>query len=153
MLWHILYLLTPRGRKFFADMLPRRQDLTDFFNALRRNFGGNIPAPRFGRFGYVEKGEYWALVWGATLMLITGLCLWFDNIVAQNLSKGFVDVMLVIHYYEAWLATLAILIWHMYATVFSPHVYPMNPAWITGRVPADMYRHEHPADESPEIEN
>ena len=48
------------------------------------------------------------------------------------------------HYWEAWLATLAIAVWHMYSTVFSPHVYPMNPSWITGMMPEEMYRHEHP---------
>jgi hypothetical protein len=32
----------------------------------------------------------------------------------------------------------------MYSTVFNPHVYPMNPSWITGTMPEDMYPHEHP---------
>jgi hypothetical protein len=52
--------------------------------------------------------------------------------------------MLVIHYYEAWLATLAIFVWHGYSAVYSPHVYPMNPAWMGGKMPKDMYTHEHP---------
>jgi hypothetical protein len=51
-----------------------------------------------------------------------------------------------VHYYEAWLAALAVLIWHMYSTIFSPTVYPMNPSWYTGKMPEDMYRHEHAAD-------
>ena len=37
-----------------------------------------------------------------------------------------------------------ILVWHGYSTVFSPHVYPMNPAWLGGKMPKDMYTHEHP---------
>jgi hypothetical protein len=52
--------------------------------------------------------------------------------------------VLVIHYYEAWLATLAIVVWHGYATVFNPRVYPMNPAWLAGKMPKAMYSHEHP---------
>jgi len=28
--------------------------------------------------------------------------------------------------------------------VFSPSVYPMNPSWITGKMPAEIYKHEHP---------
>ena len=44
----------------------------------------------------------------------------------------------------AILATLAILVWHGYSTVFSPHVYPMNPAWLGGKMPEDMYTREHP---------
>jgi hypothetical protein len=72
--------------------------------------------------------------------------LWFDNYFVErwNLPKGVLDVALVIHYYEAWLATLAILVWHGYSTIFGPHVYPMNPAWLTGKMPKDMYTHEHP---------
>ncbi|MCP4800922.1 MAG: hypothetical protein GY893_13340, partial [bacterium] len=34
--------------------------------------------------------------------------------------------------------------WHMYATVFNPDVYPMNPSWITGSMPLHMYKEEHP---------
>ncbi len=77
-------------------------------------------------------------------MVITGFALWFDNVVVKFLPGTVLDVMLVIHYYEAWLAFLAILIWHMYATVFNPEVYPMNPSWITGMMPQDMYEKEHP---------
>jgi len=77
-------------------------------------------------------------------MIVTGLMLWFDNWFIQLLPKGFLDVALVVHYYEAWLATLAIAVWHLYSTVFSPHVYPMNPSWLTGYMPESMYRHEHP---------
>jgi cytochrome b subunit of formate dehydrogenase len=102
-----------------------------------------VSRPLFDRFSYVEKAEYWALVWGTAVMIITGFTLWFDNIVVQWVPKGFLDVILVIHYYEAWLATLAILIWHMYSTVFNPQVYPMNPSWIDGKMPRYMYQHEH----------
>lgn len=77
-------------------------------------------------------------------MIITGFLLWFDNYFVQFLPKGVLDVSLVIHYWEAWLASLAVLVWHLYSTVFSPHVYPMNPSWLTGRMPEEMYAREHP---------
>ena len=79
-------------------------------------------------------------------MSATGVLLWFDNYFVErwHLPKGVLDVMLVIHYYEAWLATLAILVWHGYSVILNPHVYPMNPAWIIGRMPKDMYGDEHP---------
>ncbi len=59
------------------------------------------------------------------------------------------DVALVIHYYEAWLAFLAILVWHVYGTVLKPSVYPMNTAWLSGRMPKHMYQEEHP--EGPQL--
>lgn len=143
-IFHAFYLLTPRGREFFRDMIPTMTDARQVLQRLRFNMGLSPESPRFGRFTYVEKAEYWALIWGTVIMVITGFALWFDNVVTQWFPSGFMDVMLVIHYYEAWLAFLAILIWHMYATVFNPEVYPMNPAWIHGMMPQDMYEHEHP---------
>jgi hypothetical protein len=77
-------------------------------------------------------------------MILSGIFLWFDNYFSLFLPKGFFDVSVVIHYWEAWLATLAIVVWHLYSTLFSPHVYPMNPSWITGKMPEDMYKREHP---------
>ncbi|MCJ7680392.1 MAG: hypothetical protein MUP70_06695, partial [Candidatus Aminicenantes bacterium] len=59
---------------------------------------------------------------------------------------------LVVHYYEAILASLAILIWHLYSTVFNPQVYPMNPSWLTGKMPETMFRHEHGAVKDEDIE-
>jgi formate dehydrogenase gamma subunit len=144
--WHILYLLMPRGRQFLRDMRPQVRDFSQFFHMIAYNLGLHTERPRFGRFSYVEKAEYWALVWGAVVMLLTGFFLWFEDVAVSWFPKGALDVILVIHYYEAWLATLAILIWHMYSTVFSPNVYPMNPSWIDGQMPLDVYQHEHPDD-------
>lgn len=144
-LWHIAFLLTARGRTFLRDMLPGRKDFSDFFTMLRYNLGRSDEQPLIGRFSYVEKAEYWALVWGTAVMGLTGLFLWFENLAVGVFPKGLLDVLLVIHYYEAWLAFLAILIWHMYATIFNPRVYPMNPSWLNGKMPKHMYEEEHPA--------
>jgi len=144
--WHLGYLFRPRGRQFLADIMPAKSDFSEFRQLLAYNLGRSTSRPQFGRFSYVEKAEYWALVWGTVIMAVTGVFMWEESLAVSIFPKGFLDVMLVIHYYEAWLATLAILIWHMYSTVFSPAVYPMNPAWYTGKMPEDVYRHEHPAD-------
>ncbi|MFC2163962.1 cytochrome b/b6 domain-containing protein [Acidobacteriota bacterium] len=152
-MWHMFFLLTQRGRVFFKDMFPNFSDLKDFIQRMLFNLGLSKTAPRFKRFSYIEKAEYWALLWGNAVMILTGLLLWFDNFFVQYLPMGFLDVSLVIHYYEAILASLAILIWHLYSTVFNPHVYPMNPSWITGKMPRDMFEYEHPDAEIEEVEN
>ena len=143
-LWHVLYLFTPRGRRFWKDMMPKFTDFKDFWQRIRYNLGRAKETPKFNRFSYIEKAEYWALVWGTVIMIVTGLVLWFDNYVVQFLPKDVIDVAMVVHYWEAWLATLAIAVWHLYSTIFNPHVYPMNPSWLTGTMPEDMYAHEHP---------
>ncbi|HOD74278.1 MAG TPA: cytochrome b/b6 domain-containing protein, partial [Candidatus Bipolaricaulis anaerobius] len=143
-IWHLFFLFTARGRRFLRDIWPGVGDLRDAWAVTLHNLGWREGHPLFGRFSYVEKAEYWALVWGTTVMGITGLLLWFDNRLSNWLPKGLLDVMLVIHYYEAWLAFLAILIWHLYSTVFSPKVYPMNPSWLTGFMPRRQFDVEHP---------
>lgn len=144
---HLFYLPSFRGRAFMEEMLPRLTDFGQLIQMLKFNFGASNTNPSFGRYSYVEKFEYWALVWGGLIMTVTGIMLWFDNYFIQFFPKVTLDVMQVIHYYEAWLATLAILIWHLYATVFNPTVYPMNPAWITGKMPKDQYLIEHAGEE------
>jgi len=150
--WHFFFLLTSSGKRFFKDMLPRLTDLKQFGQKMLYNVGLSKTEPKFTRFSYVEKVEYFALIWGNIVMISTGLLLWFDNYFVDLLPKGFLDVALVIHFYEAILATLAIFIWHLYAAVFNPQVYPMNPSWLTGNMPKEMFEHEHPDAEPEKIE-
>ena len=144
--WHVGYLFTARGRRWLRDMILARRDFVDIGRNSLYFLGRREDGPSFPRFSYMEKCEYWALLWGAIIMSGTGILLWFDNYFTETwlLPKGVLDVMLIIHYYEAWLATLAIFVWHGYSTIFNPRVYPMNPAWLDGRMPKDLYAHEHP---------
>jgi cytochrome b subunit of formate dehydrogenase len=145
-IWHLVFLFGHRGRMLLRDMLPDLRDLTDLKQNAQYFAGRREKGASFRRFSYIEKAEYWALVWGGVIMTVTGFLLWFDNyfVVAWGLPKEILDVILIVHYYEAWLATLAIIVWHGYSVIMNPHVYPMNPAWMTGKMPLDMYLHEHP---------
>ena len=143
--WHIAYLaFSPAGRSLFRDLLPRARDLTDPWKVLRYNLGLAPEKPLFGRFSYIEKAEYWALVWGTLLMGVTGAVLWFDNTSMGLLTKLGLDIAHVIHFYEAILATLAIIVWHLYFVIFNPDIYPMNLAWLTGRMSEREMQEEHP---------
>ena len=141
--WHLFWLFAPKGKVFLSAMAPGLRDLRELTQALRFNLGQTDHHPHFGRFGFVEKAEYWALVWGTVVMAGTGLLLWFKNDAIAFVSREFLQVMRVIHLYEAWLATLAILVWHMYSVLLKPGVYPGNPAWITGKMPEKLYIEEH----------
>lgn len=144
-LWHIGYLaLTAEGRQLFRDLLPRKRDLTDPWAVLRYNLGLAKDKPQFGRFSYIEKAEYWALIWGTVLMGVTGVILWFENTSMGLFTKLGFDISRTVHFYEAVLATLAIIAWHFYFVIFNPDVYPMNLAWLTGRVSEREMREEHP---------
>jgi formate dehydrogenase gamma subunit len=143
-LWHLAYLPTRRGRSLFVDMLPRLDDAKEALQNILYLGGLRSEPPRFDRFSYIEKAEYWALIWGSIVMIVTGFVLWFETEALAFLPLWTLDLATMVHYYEAWLATLAIIVWHIYMVMFNPDVYPMNWTWLTGKVPAAMLRHEHP---------
>lgn len=143
--WHLWYLaFTVNGRKLLKDLLPQWRDVTDPWHVLKYNLGLSATKPAFGRFCYIEKAEYWAMAWGTILMAVTGAILWFDNTSMGYITKLGFDIARIIHFYEAVLATLAIIVWHFYFVIFNPEVYPMNLAWLTGRMSEQEMLEEHP---------
>jgi cytochrome b subunit of formate dehydrogenase len=144
-LYHIYYIsFTEKGRKLVVDLLPVWKDITDAIGVMKYNLGFSKEKPKFGRFSYIEKSEYWALVWGTIVMAATGVILWFDNTFLGLLTKLWWDVARTVHYYEAWLATLAIIIWHFYFVIFNPDIYPLNLAFWKGSLTEEEMEEEHP---------
>ena len=144
-MYHIYYVaFTVRGRQFIKDMLPKIQDARDVVTAIKYDLGLSKERPRFDRFSYAEKAEYWALIWGTAVMALTGLLLWFNNFSLGLITKLGLDAATLIHYYEAILASLAILVWHFYAVIFSPDVYPLNLSFVKGTLSEEEMEEEHP---------
>ncbi len=143
--WHVWYLaFTKPGRSLFWDLVPRQRDLTDPFKVMKYNLGLAKTKPEFPRFCYIEKAEYWALVWGTILMGVTGMILWFENTSMGLFTKLGYDISRTVHFYEAILATLAIIVWHFYFVLFNPDIYPMNFAWLTGKISEREMLEDHP---------
>jgi cytochrome b subunit of formate dehydrogenase len=145
--YHVFYLaIANEGRRLVRDILPATKDLTDVCQAMTFYLGLGKTKPKFGRFTYGEKAEYWALVWGTALMGITGVMMWAKVWVGNLLARWWVDVATAVHFYEAILATLAIIVWHFYQVFGDPDVYPMNFAWWDGKMPLEHYKHDHELD-------
>jgi len=145
-LWHVGYLFGARGRRLVRDLLPRPADAVQAFQNVAYLIGRRPAPPAFERFGYIEKVEYWALIWGTVVMSVTGVLLWFTNLSLRWLDKWVLDLATLVHYYEAWLAFLAIVVWHLYQNIANPDVYPMNWTWLHGRISEEQLRHEHAAE-------
>jgi len=143
--YHIYYVLVvPRGKQLIRDLLPVRSDITDAIGVMRYNLGLSPTKPKFRRFSYAEKAEYWALIWGTVVMTVTGIILWFDNTFLGLLTKLGWDIARTVHYYEAWLATLSIIVWHFYFVIFNPDTYPLNLAFWKGTLTEEEMLEEHP---------
>lgn len=147
LVWHFISLLcTRRGRSELKALALGWRDARDMGQNLAHHLGWTRSKPRFDRYDYSEKIEYWALIWGSVVMLLSGLLMWFPVKAGEwlGLSKAWVDVAGVVHYYEAWLATLAILIWHFFFVIYHPEEYPMSLSWLTGKMPVDSMAERHP---------
>lgn len=145
--YHMFYLAYyAEGRKMFMDMLPELKDATDMVDVFKYYLGFSSKKPQFKRFNYAEKMEYWALVWGTIVMGLTGVMAWFKVLFGSVVPGWWIDVAITVHFYEAILATLAIIVWHFYAVIFDPDTYPINWAWLDGKVSLEHYREEHGLD-------
>ncbi len=140
-LYHILFV--KRGREQLSAMIPRVQDVKDLYSNLKFYTWRSTNHVEFDRYDYTHKAEYWALLWGTVVMVITGLILWFPERAVKLFPVAAVTISQTIHYYEAWLATLAILVWHFFFVIFHPEAYPMSWTWITGKMPLEAVRRHH----------
>jgi cytochrome b subunit of formate dehydrogenase len=165
-LWHVAYVMvTEEGAQYFREMMPKlidaRQFVESFMNKLglaswlyRRGRLRGLLEPRpwlrfenppdYGKFNWIEKFEYLAIVWGNIVMILTGLCLWFFEAAFALFPKPVMDIIKIVHGFEALLAFLAIIIWHMYCVHLSPAFFPMSRIWLDGKISGKLLRHHYP---------
>jgi cytochrome b subunit of formate dehydrogenase len=142
---NMIYLIfTKGGRQEFKALTMWPKDALDILHNMAYVVGIVKTEPKFGRYCYIEKAEYWGMWWGTAVMVVTGFCMWFVNMFLAYFPKLALDVIALIHFYEAWLAILTIIVWHMYYMIFDPHTYPMNWSWITGRITEEDFKARHP---------
>ncbi len=96
--------------------------------------------PKAGRYTYREKLEYWAVVWGTALMAVTGFMLWNPITTTRYLPGEIIPAAKAAHGWEAILAVLSILTWHVY----NVHLKQFNKSIFTGRMSEEEMAHEHP---------
>lgn len=155
--FHFVHIIiSRRARRCIMAMRPSIHDVHELRDKVLWFFGKRDLMPKSPPVNYAEKAEYLALVWGTVVMAVTGFILWFENWSLANLPKWASDLSTVIHFYEAVLATLAIIVWHFYFVFLDPLVYPMDTAWLTGKeVPGRTLEREASfvEDETPEEES
>lgn len=134
--WHILYMAFTRRGQFLwrVRLRPRMRDFIEPVQLILYNSGLRKERPAMRYPSYIERAEYWALLWGSVVMILTGALLVFNNLTLKYAPLWVPDLATMVHYYEAILACLSMLVWHGYWTVFDPAVYPMSWAWLTGRL-------------------
>lgn len=131
-------------RKAALSMVPTKRDFTDALTTLRYYLGVSREQARFDRYDYRQKFEYWGLVFGAVIMVSTGLVLLFPLLVAQWLPGQVIPASKVAHGNEGLMAFLVVIVWHIYNAHLSPDVFPFDTSIFTGRISRERMHHEHP---------
>jgi len=126
-------------RRVALTMLPGMQDVKDGLQALGHNLGIVKNAPRMGRYNFGEKVEYWAVIWGTVVMVITGFMLWNPIATTSFLPGEFIPAAKAAHGGEALLAVLSIVTWHFY----NVHIKRFNRSMFTGYISHEEMEEEH----------
>ncbi len=145
-MFHVGFVIvSDDGNRNLKAILPRiPADLKEAWGRILYNLGLRAAPPRAGRYNFIEKFEYFGVVWGTFMMVMSGLILWFSDEVLRIAPLWVVDTAKVIHRYEAILAILVVAIWHMYTVHLRPGVFPMSRVWWTGRISREEMIAEHP---------
>lgn len=143
-------LRTPSGQRvgLFGAYLqlrlaPTPADLKKGLHLLAYLLGLRRDRPTWGRFTIAEKFEYFGVIWGTLLLGLTGMMLWGEQLFSQWMSGRVFNFALIIHTYESFLALIHVGILHIATVMFSPLVFPLNLATLSGRTPIDKLAEEH----------
>jgi cytochrome b subunit of formate dehydrogenase len=126
-------------------ILFHRRDLGDLVGSIKWFFGLG-PRPRYGRYTYWEKFDYFAVFWGVLVIGSTGFVLWFPELLTRVLPGWSINVATIVHSDEALLAVGFIFTIHFFNTHFRPDKFPMDPVIFTGRTTVEELQHDKPGE-------
>jgi formate dehydrogenase gamma subunit len=131
-------------RKWQPTMMINKKDLLDAVHNIKYYIGVENEPARCGRYDYKQKLVYWGVLTGGLLMILTGLTLWFPTLAARFLPGEAIPVAKALHTNEALLIFLLISVWHIYDSIFSPDVFPLDTSIFTGYISRRRMLREHP---------
>ena len=139
---YLAYSLFVRHSKL--SMAPTLKDVRDVVTTLRYGLGFAAKPPRFGRFDYRQKFEYWGLIFGSMVIITTGFILAFPIAFTRVFPGQVIAAAVEFHGYEATLAVLTIIIWHFYDVIIKPGIFPADTSIFTGKISREKIKEEHP---------
>jgi formate dehydrogenase subunit gamma len=132
------------SKKVGFSMMPTRKDFEDAILQLRYYLGLTEKHPQYDRYTYKEKFEYWGLVVGNVIMVLTGFMLFYPVVFASIVPGQLIPAAKVAHSNEGLMAFLVITVWHIFNAHLNPDVFPFDASIFTGKVRRERYEHEHP---------
>ena len=136
--YHVVFHLLEKPR---FDVLFNMKDLKDFQQQIRYYLRYSNEHPKFGRYTWKQKFEYFGAGFGAVIMGFTGILMWHPFGAMQYLPLGIIQIANLFHTWEAVLASIAVFIGHFYDEHFGK--FP-NMSWLTGNISEEEMHEEHP---------
>lgn len=137
-LWRVI---SGRAR---PSMIPTRKDFRDAVMMTRYYLRLSDEQPRFDRFDYRQKWEYWGMLIGSLVMIVTGFMLYFPVLTTRFLPGEVIPAALIAHGREGLLAFLVIITWHLFNAHLSPEAFPFDTSIFTGKISRERMKEEHP---------
>lgn len=148
---HIIYMLYnidwqrfPKSLLGPDSMVFQKADLIDFIQHLGW-IVGLAKEPRFERWSWWEKFDYWAVWWGLVIVGVTGLMLYNPVLSSDYMPGWLLNVTMWIHRIEALLAMAHIFAIHFFVEHFRPRCFPFSATMFEGSKDIAHLRQEHPA--------
>jgi len=126
-----------------SSMVPNLKDITDFIQQFKW-FLFRGPKPKFDRYAYWDKVDYWAVFWGMAIIGLSGYAMWFAPFFARFVPGSWLNIALLIHGEEAILAVGFIFTIHFFNTHLRPDNFPMDMVIFNGRQSEEELKHRHP---------
>jgi formate dehydrogenase gamma subunit len=112
------------------DMFVSWQDFRDAGKMLAYLFFLRKDKPAYGKYSFEEKVTYWFIFIGVGIMLVSGLILWFPELITRFLPGGVIPAAMLAHSTEAVVAGIFVVIWHF----FHVHFQRLNLSIFSGKI-------------------
>lgn len=129
-----------------ASMIIHMKDYQDAVANLKYYFGLISHPASCDRYDYKQKFDYWGVLISNFIMILSGLILWFPITTTRFFYGEFIPAANVIHTNQSLLVILIIVIWHIYNSIFSPEIFPLDTSILTGYISRERMVHEHPVE-------
>ncbi|MDH5751692.1 MAG: cytochrome b/b6 domain-containing protein [Deltaproteobacteria bacterium] len=141
----VYYIIFERKPVFFRrPILINPTDLKNIWQHLLYLVGRRGDIPPMGRYTWFEKLDYVGVIWGIAVMGITGMTMLYMEFALKFISMSWLQVLWAAHSEEAMLATMFLLVIHMYNVHFNPERFPMSLTWINGKISMEEMEKYHP---------
>lgn len=156
-----LHKIFKREFDYRRTIIPRPKDLFDLLHDLKFFMGLAPYRPKMEKFMYKQKAHYLAILWGSFVLMTAGSALLFPDTMAaifpdtmtKILPTGVVDegafpsffqnLARLMHADEAVMALIVIAFWHWLNVHLVPGRFPLQWAFLTGKITREHQIEEH----------